>query len=128
LREEPGTAEWLFDLLIKLGQEDDAYHATGLVLMEYGADAAVTDDGEEPATESLAEPGLEDEDDIAPELDGDADQTIANLPKVRIRLDATPRELMPSRFLATMVNRVLGITPVTMHREARKRRAEAAGL
>jgi len=125
LREEPATAEWLFDLLIKLGQEDDAYHSTGLVLMEYGDGTAVADDGEQPAVEALAEPGVEVEEDADPVADGDVDQTIANLPKVRLRLDATPEELMPSRFLAAMVDRVLGITPVTMHREARKRRAEA---
>ena len=35
LQKEPKTAEWLFDLLAKLGQEDDAYHATCLVMMEY---------------------------------------------------------------------------------------------
>ncbi|OWQ88413.1 hypothetical protein CDN99_16270 [Roseateles aquatilis] len=130
LREEPGTAEWLFDLLIKLGQEDDAYHATGLVLMEYGDDAVLPDDGEEPAVEALAEPGVEAEEDSAPVVDavGDIDLTIANLPKVRLRLDATPDELMPSRFLAAMVERVLGITPVTMHRGARRHRAEARQL
>lgn len=128
LREEPATAEWLFDLLIKLGQEDDAYHSTGLVLMEYGDEVAVADDGEEPAAEVLEEPGLEPEDEAPPVAEGDVDDTISNLPKVRLRLDATPAELMPSRFLAAMVDRVLGITPVTMHRSARKRRGEAAQL
>lgn len=43
LQKERNTAEWLFDLLAKLGQEDDAYHATCLVLMEY-ADAISTGD------------------------------------------------------------------------------------
>lgn len=125
LIEEPGTAEWLFDLLIKLGQEDDAYHSTGLVLMEYGEGAAVADDGEEPADEVLAGPGVDTDDDVAPAADGDLDKTIAGMPKVKLRLKDTPEELMPSRFLAAMVDRVLGITPVTMHRGARERRAEA---
>lgn len=125
LTEEPGTAEWLFDLLIKLGREDDAYHSTGLVLMEYGDGAAVADDGEEPALEALAEPGVDAEEDIASAASGDLDKTIADMPKVTLRLDATPEELRPSRFLAAMVDRVLGITPVTMHGEARKRRAGA---
>jgi hypothetical protein len=128
LNEEPATAEWLFDLLIKLGHEDDAYHSTGLVLMEYGDGAAVADDGEEPAVEALAEPGVDAEEDVAPAADGDVDTTIAGMPKVKLRLDATPDELMPSRFLAAMVDQVLGITPVTMHREARERRAEAKQL
>ncbi|MCZ8253217.1 MAG: hypothetical protein O9318_12160 [Hylemonella sp.] len=125
LHEEPATAEWLFDLLTKLGREDDAYHSTGLVLMEYGDGVTLPDDGEAPAVEALAEPGLEDEEDAAPVANDDVDQAIAGLPKVRLRLDVTPEELMPSRFLAAMVDRVLGITPVTMHREARKRRTGA---
>lgn len=125
LVEEPGTAEWLFDLLIKLGQEDDAYHATGLVLMEYSG-AAVVDDGEEPEEGIPEEPGVEPQDDVVPAADGDLGKAIAKLPKVKIRLDATPDELNPGRFLAAMVDRVLGATPVTMHKQARKRRAEAA--
>lgn len=126
LTEEPGTADWLFDLLIKLGDEEDAYHATGLVLMEYGQDAVVADDGEAPAIEALVEPGLASMPDAAPPADSDVDKAIAAMPKVRLRLDATPERLLPSRFLAVMVDRVLGITPVTMHRSARQRRAEAA--
>lgn len=124
LQEEPGTAEWLFDLLAKLGREDDAYHSTGLVLMEYGDGAELSDDGEKPAIEALAEPGVDAEEDATPVALGDVDLSIANLPKVKLRLDVTPEELMPSRFLAAMVDRVLDITPVTMHREARRRRAE----
>jgi hypothetical protein len=93
--------------------------------MEYGDGAAIPDDGERPAVEALAEPGLEGEEDLVPVAAGDVDQCIANLPKVRLRLDATPEELMPSRFLAAMVDHVLRITPVTMHREARERRAAA---
>lgn len=126
LREEPGTAEWLFDLLAKLGQEDDAYHATGLVLMEYGDGAQVADDGEAPSDEVLEEPGAEPEDEGPPAARRDVDETIAALPKVAIRLGATPQELMPGRFLAAMVNRVLSTTPVTMHRAARARRSEVA--
>ncbi len=122
--EEPGTAEWLFDLLIKLGQEDDAYHATGLVLMEY-SDASVIDDGEEPEQGVPEEPGVEPQDDVVPAADGDLEKAISKLPKVKIRLDATPDELNPGRF-AAMVDRVLNATPVTMHNGARKRRAQPA--
>lgn len=125
LVEEPGTAEWLFDLLIKLGQEDDAYHATGLVLMEYSG-ASVIDDGEEPGQGVPEEPGVEPQDDVVPAADGDLEKAIAKLPKVKIRLDATPDELNPGRFLAAMVDRVLKATPVTMHKGARKRRTEPA--
>jgi hypothetical protein len=49
LRKEPETAEWLFDLLAKLGHEDDAYHSTALVLMEYSNSDALVEDGEQAA-------------------------------------------------------------------------------
>ncbi|CAN7765009.1 hypothetical protein LJR039_007265 [Pseudorhodoferax sp. LjRoot39] len=127
LTEEPSTAEWLFDLLTKLGQEDDAYHATGLILMEYSG-GGVVEDGEEREEKIPEEPGVEPQNDVVPDTDGDQEKTIARLPKVNIRLDATPDELNPGRFLAAMVDRVLGTTPVTMHKEARKRRADAAQL
>jgi hypothetical protein len=125
LEKEPATAEWLFDLLIKLGREDDAYHATGLVLMEYSS-AELVENGEEPTLDVTLEPGAEPEEEVAPRLRPDIGQTIERLPKVKILLDQTPDELKPNRFLAAMVNRVLGTTPVTMHKDARKRRAEAA--
>lgn len=35
LEEEPEKAKWLVDLLGKLGREDDAYHAVGLVVPEW---------------------------------------------------------------------------------------------
>lgn len=124
LVEEPGTAEWLFDLLIKLGQEDDAYHATGLVLMEYSG-SAVVDGGEDHEEGIPEEPGVEPKDGVVPAAGGDLYAAIARLPMVKIRLDATPEELNPGRFLAAMVDRVLGATPVTMHKDARKRRIDA---
>lgn len=127
LHKEPSTAEWLFDLLAKLGQEDDAYHATGLVLMEYGEGVELVDNGEEDTVDVTAEPGAEPEEEVAAAADDDdVDQTIARLPAVRILLEQTPDELQPGRFLAAMVDRVLGATPVTMHKLARERRAQAA--
>jgi hypothetical protein len=84
---EPDTAEWLIDLLGKLGQEDDAYHATSLLMIDYPDDAIG-----------------------------------ASQPRIAIRHDAIPDRLAPDRFLAVMVDRVLGTTPVTMHAEARRRR------
>lgn len=124
---EPATAEWLFDLLVKLGREDDAYHATALVLMEY-ENAGLVDNGEEPVEDITLGPGAEPEEDGTPAVDTNVDRTIERLPKVDVLLNKTPEELAPGRFLAVMVDRVLGATPVTMHRAARKRRAEAAQL
>lgn len=55
----------------------------------------------------------------------DVDLMIAGLPNVTIILDETPEQLEPGRFLAMMVDRVLKATPVTMHKDARKRRVDA---
>lgn len=127
LQKEPKTADWLFDLLVKLGQEDDAYHATGLVLMEYADDAALPDGAAEPAEDGILEPGPEPSaDEVAAALpDSAVEAIIRRLPKVRIVRESTPAELAPGRFLAAMVTRVLGATPVNMHEEARRRRATA---
>jgi hypothetical protein len=129
LHKEPKTAEWLFDLLAKLGQEDDAYHATCLILMEYTDDAALPDTEKEPPTAGILEPGPEPEgegDDVPAALPvATVEQVIERLPRVAILTDRTPAELQPGRFLAAMVTRVLGATPVNMHENARRRRASA---
>lgn len=126
LETDYATAEWLFDLLAKLGQEDDAYHATCLILMKYSDSVAVEDDGEEPPETIVLEPGPEPEQGETPVPDDDTDRAIAKLPPVSILVQETPEILAPGRFLEIMVARVLGATPVTMHRKARERRAEAA--
>ncbi|GAA4282800.1 hypothetical protein GCM10022261_03310 [Brevibacterium daeguense] len=164
LQSEPDTAEWLIDLLGKLGEEEDAYHATCLVMIEYGDDAfgdsaqpggdaagagppaaageAFIDTPPSAAEESMdASPSsdgeaLLDEPPPLPGIDrpGDEDATgsmaeasvsTAMLPRVRVQHESIPQELSPARFLRLMVNRVLDTTPVSMHREARRRRREA---
>jgi len=130
LTKEPATAEWLFDLLIKLGQEDDAYNATALILMQYSGGVEIIDDGDADTADVVGETSIEfcEEDDganlstIGPDLNG----RIEKLPKVELLLAQTPDMLNPGRFLAAVVERVLSSTPVTMHGEARKRRAEAS--
>jgi hypothetical protein len=127
LHKEPKTADWLFDLLVKLGREDDAYHATCLILMEYQDDAALPEAQTEPRETGILAPGPEQpegEDDTPASIpDSTVAELIESLPKVRIVADRTPRELAAGRFLAAMVMRVLGATPVNMHEEARRRRA-----
>lgn len=127
LHKEPKTAEWLFDLLGKLGREDDAYHATSLILMEYADDVALPGAENEPAAAGILDPGPEPvgEGEEMPVSISDAtiERVIERLPKVAIRTDRTPQELAPSRFLAAMVKRVLDATPVNMHEEARSRRS-----
>lgn len=127
LHKEAKTADWLFDLLVKLGQEDDAYHATCLILMEYRDEAVPPDAEMEPPPEGILKPGPTPEDDgddvPAPIPESAISEVIKNLPKVTILNDRTPAELSPGRFLAAMVSRVLGATPVDMHEEARLRRS-----
>lgn len=49
-----------FDLLNKLGREDDAYHATCLILKDYADEAALSEAQAEPAdTDILENPGPE---------------------------------------------------------------------
>lgn len=129
---DQGTADWLFDQLAKLGREDDAYHATCVVLMEYsGAAVAADEQAEPPATEMLgAGPdadggGAADDQGDAPAAIPEAtiDQVIANLPAVTVLQDRTPPELAPGRFLSTIVSRILEITPINLHVEARRRRS-----
>jgi hypothetical protein len=123
---EPKTAVWLFDLLIKLGREDDAYDATCLVLIEYSSHIVVPEeeDEEDEPSAGLVDPGPEiaEEEEVETPPESEIAQIVQNLPKVTIRRDLTPPELLPDRLLAALVARVLEITPVTMHEEARRRR------
>ena len=134
LQSAPDVAEWLMDLLAKLGREDDAYHATCLVMIEYGADAEVPEDDGTDSEDRLAAAGIDGDEEDEPseeELELSAaeqeeiENVLVNLPVVSIRHDATPEDLAPARFLAAMVSRVLEVTPVNMHAEARARRRNA---
>jgi hypothetical protein len=122
LQQEPKTADWLFDLLTKLGREDDAYHATCVVMMEYGEDVSLIETGEE-APDGILEPGPEDEDDeVLEETGNEIESLVRNLPKVVVRDDLVPPELCTGRFLEVLINHVLTNTPVNMHEHARELR------
>jgi hypothetical protein len=128
LEKEPKTAEWLFDLLSKLGREDDAYHSTCLVLMEYSTDPVQPTVDEEEPTEGILEPGPQPitdpaEGEIAHLAESTVESIVKALPKVSILAERTPDDLSPARFLTSLVTRVLAATPVNMHEEARRRRA-----
>ncbi|MDT0275542.1 hypothetical protein [Blastococcus goldschmidtiae] len=125
------TAEWIIDLLGKLGREDDAYDAVALLIPEWpdGDSAATEDDDEDdenPLVAAGVEPATEGEDEQLPlELPAsELDQRLAELPDVALRTDAVPRHLSPDVFFATVVNRVLDNCPITFHTEARRRRRE----
>ena len=123
--EEADTAAWLLDLLAKLGREDDAYDAVGLIVPEWGAAIPAEDDG--GATEEAApieiEPAPVDDSDAekVPELHISGD----SIPAVALRHDLIPGELSPARFFAIMVNTVLDNSPINMHTVARAKRGQA---
>ena len=127
---EPLTADWLLDLLAKLGREDDAYHATCLILMEYGEGVLSVPDAGGDDEDRAAAAGLESaesSEDVLPSEMSDMEVvgTLAQIPMVRIDHERTPSNLSPATFLAAMVNHVLETTPVTLHTEARRRQREA---
>ncbi|MDR7184629.1 hypothetical protein J2X85_001652 [Microbacterium trichothecenolyticum] len=128
LTKEPDTFDWLIDLVAKLGQEEDAYHATCLFLIEYGDSLVVEDDEDEEPEDILTPPGVSvdadepDEEIEAVPLD-ELDTQLDQLPTVRVVSGAPidPR-LHAGRFLASIVNRTLDGTPINLHKPARHRR------
>ncbi len=129
--DEPDAAAWLTDLLAKLGREDDAYDAVGLIVPEWtapvptGDDLGVSDDAApmtiEPIIEATPTPAPQDQ----AMLDDDLVLGALALPPVAIRHDLVPDELSPARFFAIMVNTVLDNSPINMHTGARTRRRAA---
>ena len=123
---QPDTAAWLIDLLGKLGREDDAYHATCLVMIEYGGKAP--EGPPEAIDDPLVAAGLETDptaQDLPPDLTAlDVHRSLSTLPAVSIRHDAIPESVSPARFMETMVRRVLDVTPINLHKESRQRMAE----
>lgn len=125
LQQEPDTAEWLLDQIGKLGREDDAYHSTCVVLIEYGDEVAIKDDSAESEDE-IEEPGPDEDDDALPDADAEDEavaKEVAGLPAVDVLTDRVPSHLDPAGFLAKLVMHVLSNTPVNMHVEARRKRS-----
>ncbi len=127
--EERRQFDWIVDLLIKLGREDDAYDACALVVPEWEGDAPM--DEPPAADDAVIEPYLFDIDDAE-----DADRAVATvdvtaqlaaLPEVTLRTDLVPDELSPARFFARMLTIVLDNSNITQHEEARRRRSQAVG-
>ena len=130
--ESPDKADWLIDLLQKLGREDDAYHAVSLIVIEYGSHLLAEDaaddpgDGEDPLAEAGVVGTEEREDEPEERVEpSEVDVALANLPPVHFPWTRVPEDLRPDRFIAEMVRRVVDATPVNMHKEARARRLGA---
>ena len=121
LESEAVTAEWLIDLLIKLGREDDAYDAVALVL----PDLTKSQEPSDPEPEDEAGPidagatvTLE-----GASVDGAAETIdIADIIPVSLYREAVPDDLDPGRFFTVMVNRILDNSPINFHAGARARR------
>jgi len=119
---ERDIAIWLLDLLTKLGREEDAYDAVGLVIPEWGLPPADNDDADEDATALTIDDLLDPPESNAP---APADVTLNDLPSVTLRHDLVPEQLSPSRFFTVIIDTVLGNSPINFHAEARQRRADA---
>lgn len=124
LTTEPEKAEWLIDLLGKLGQEDDAYHAVALVMIDYDAQGSGDGPADEADDDAFVAAGLAPDTlfEIVDVATAQVDEALAALPDIVIRHETVPPELQPGRFLQIMIERVLSTTPITRHREARRRR------
>lgn len=123
--EERAQFDWIVDLLIKLGREEDAYDACALIVPEWVGAGAEDQDAGDPA-EVVIEPDDVDIEDVDAESTSDLDAQLAALPQVRLRHDLVPEEISPARFFAVMMKLVLDNSGVAQHREARARRAGTA--
>jgi hypothetical protein len=120
VREKPGSAIRMLDLLNKLSDEDDAYDAVALLLIDYDPDLPaldVPDDLDRAARDMDYMNGA-----VAAQID--------RAPKVTVRTDLiepefsliVPAELHIGTALKTLIDHVLRVTPVAYHSEARVRR------
>lgn len=116
--------DWLTDLVGKLGQEDDAYHATSLLLMEYDGDFVPVEENDiEKTVDPLAEVGADfdsEEDEDLKEVPPDEIETaLSALPRVVIREDLVEPHLRTALFISKLVDRALDGTPINLHKSAR---------
>lgn len=118
-------AEWLVDLLTKLGREDDAYHAVALVVPEYdGQLASPATAGADPddAAPIDATPVAEPEPALPETDDDEITQQLNSLPHVTLQHHRVPHEISPERFFAVILGRLLDNTPINFHKTARQLR------
>ncbi len=120
VREKPSPAIKLLDLLHKLSNEDEAYDAVGLLLIDYDANLPALDTP--PELEAAAVAG-------DPMVDAVAAQ-IERAPQVAVLTELSlpgapfvvPTSLHAGPAMKTLIEHVLRVTPVDFHTEARVRR------
>jgi len=123
--EERKQFDWLVDLLIKLGREEDAYDACALIVPEWqGAGPAEGNNDEEEDGGAVMEPDDVEIEDAEEEVVDDIDAELAALPEVVLRHDLVPAELDPARFFKLMLTIVLDNSTIAHHEEARYRRVD----
>jgi hypothetical protein len=120
------VADWIVDLLGKLGREDDAYDAVALIVPDATGPADEGED-EQPLVAAGVEPGPEDDALPLAAPPTELDRRLDDLPAIELRHDEVPPELRPDAFFATMINRVLDNCPINFHAHARTRRATPGG-
>ncbi len=121
LETEADTAEWLIDLLIKLGREDDAYDAVALVLPDLTKSQEPADPEPEEEAGPLDAWAIETPEAASVDAGGESFD-IADVIPVSLYRETVPDELDPGRFFTLMVNRILDNSPINFHAEARTRR------
>jgi hypothetical protein len=123
--EERRQFDWIVDLLIKLGREDDAYDACALIVPEW--EGAAPPDGPPAADDAILDLFDVDVEDVDKEPTTDVAAQLAALPAVTLRSDLVPDELSPARFFAVMLTIMFDNSNITQHEEARLRRSRAVG-
>ena len=121
------VADWIVDLLGKLGREDDAYDAVALIVPDLAATPATPTDEIVDEQLPLVAAGIQ----TAPDVDirplampsSELDRRLDQLPRIELRHDVVPPTLRPDAFFGTMINRVLDNCPINFHEQARTRRA-----
>ncbi|MFT4125645.1 MAG: hypothetical protein QM662_05390 [Gordonia sp. (in: high G+C Gram-positive bacteria)] len=108
--------DWLVDLLIKLGREDDAYDACALIVPEWDDDVLRSRSAEARSRRTAADDGS------GSGSAADVEAALAALPTlgVSLRHDLVPAELSPARFFGRTMEIVLAHSTVNDHRRARE--------
>lgn len=123
------VADWIVDLLGKLGREDDAYDAVGLIVPDLASpnspppDDGTTAEDEQPLVAAGIEPAPDPGMFLLKMPRSELDRRLDELPVIELRYDVVPPALRPEAFFAAMVNRVLDNCPINFHEKARTRRA-----
>lgn len=120
VREKPRSAIKMLDLLGKLSDEDDAYDAVALLLIDYDPDLPALDVPDNLKRAARDRDYMDDA--VAAQIDRAPQVTVqTELIEPEFTL-IVPPELHIGTALKTLIDHVLRVTPVAYHSEARIRR------